>query len=263
DKRDPLSTTIHGRTVRAATEFYPLPELDLASLRVALTPDFGLAPTERHIADVFAEKTALFRDLFGRAEDATPDCSGGDEAFEVLRSLGVLSKHAEHIRTRPDDLGPNIHANYQEGLGYSAVDVARAMKLQTEMYRRWQRFFDSHDLILSPAITISPRDWTELFPAEIDGKPTRTYFHWLSLAYYPTLAGHPALSLPVGLDHNGMPFGLQIVGPRGGDALVLAAAAALERALSGDARTRRPVPDLNTLRHAMPMRDRPLFLTLE
>ncbi|MGI4799231.1 MAG: amidase, partial [Janthinobacterium lividum] len=221
DRRDPLATTIQGRTVRAASEFYPLPDIDLASLRVALTPDFGLAPTERHIAEVFAEKTGLFRELFGRAEDTTPDCTGGDEAFEVLRSLGVLSKHAEHIRTRPDDLGPNIHANYQEGLGYSAIDVARAMTLQTGMYRRWQRFFDDHDLILSPAITISPRDWTELYPAEIDGKPTRTYFHWLSLAYYPTLVGHPALSLPVGLDRNGMPFGLQIVGPRGGDALVL------------------------------------------
>ena len=263
DKRDPLAVTIHGRTTRSACEFYPLPELDLASLKVALTPDFGQAPTERHIVEVFAEKTGLFRDLFGRAEDTHPDCTGGDEAFEVLRSLGVLSKHAEHVRTRPDDLGPNIHANYQEGLGYSAVDVARAMKLQTELYRRWQRFFDSHDLILSPAITTSPRDWTELFPAEIDGKPTRTYFHWLSLAYYPTLAGHPALSLPVGLDRNGMPFGLQIVGPRGGDALVLAAAAALERALAGDVRTGRPIPDLAALRRMTPMRERPQFLTLE
>ena len=263
DKRDPLAATIHGRNTRSASEFHPLPELDLSSLRVALTPDFGLAPTERHIADVFTEKTGLFRQLFGRAEDTHPDCTGGDEAFEVLRSLGVLSKHAEHMRARPDDLGPNIHANYQEGLGYSAVDVARAMKLQTEFYRRWQGFFDTTDLILSPAMTISPRDWTELFPAEIDGKPTRTYFHWLALAYYPTLAGHPALSLPVGLDRNGMPFGLQIVGPRGGDTLVLAAAAALERALAGDARTRRPVPDLSSLVRMTPMQERPKFLTLE
>jgi amidase len=263
DKRDPLAATVHGRVNRFASEFYPLPEMDLSSLKVALTPDFGQAPTERHIAEVFAEKTGLFRELFGRAEDTHPDCTGGDEAFEVLRSLGVLSKHAENIRSRPDDLGPNIHANYQEGLGYSAVDVARAMKLQTEMYRRWQRFFDNHDLILSPSITTSPRDWTELFPAEIDGKATRTYFHWLSLAYYPTLVGHPALSLPVGLDRNGMPFGLQIVGPRGGDALVLAAAAALERALAGDARTRRPTPDLAALLRTAPMKERPNFLTLE
>jgi Asp-tRNA(Asn)/Glu-tRNA(Gln) amidotransferase A subunit family amidase len=262
DKRDPLAMHVHGRAVRRAEEFYPLAEVDLASLRVALTPDFGQAPTERHIAEVFAEKTGLFRDVFARADDTHPDCSGGDEAFEVLRSLGFLSKHAEHVRTRPDDLGPNIYANYQEGIGYSAVDVAGAMQAQTTMYRRWQSFFDRYDLILSPGITVSPRDWHELFPAEIDGQKTRTYFHWLALAYYPTLVGHPALCLPVGLDRNGMPFGLQIVGPRGGDALVLAAAAALERALAGDARTRRAVPDISKLRSAPPIKDAPGFWDL-
>ena len=40
--------------------------IDLAGLRVALTPDFGFAPTEKHIASVFAEKTALFRHVFAR-----------------------------------------------------------------------------------------------------------------------------------------------------------------------------------------------------
>ena len=259
DKRDPLATTIYGRVVRRPEDFYPLPEVDLASLRVALTPDFGQAPTERHIAEVFAEKTGLFRDLFARAEDAHPDCTGADEAFEVLRAVGFIPKHAEHMRTRPDDLGPNIHANFEEGMGYSVTDVARALKAQTEHYRRWQSFFDDHDLVLSPAITTSPRPWSELYPAEIDGKKTRTYFHWLALAYYATLAGHPALSLPIGLDRNGMPFGLQIVGPRGGDALVLAAAAALERALAGDSRTRRPVPDIAKLRAASAIKDMPGF----
>ncbi|MBV8912079.1 MAG: amidase, partial [Acetobacteraceae bacterium] len=182
DKRDPLATTIHGKRTRRPEDFYPLPDADLSSLRVALTPDFGQAPTERHIAELFAEKTALFRDVFGRADDTHPDCTGADESFEILRSLGYPPKHAENIRTRPQDVGPNIHANYEEALRYSAVDVGRALKLQTEHYRRWQSFFDRYDVILSPAITISPRDWTELYPAEIDGKRTRTYFHWLALA---------------------------------------------------------------------------------
>ena len=65
--------------------------IDLSRLRVALTPDFGFAPTERHIAEMFAESTALFRHVFARAEDATPDCAGADEAFEVLRALAFLA----------------------------------------------------------------------------------------------------------------------------------------------------------------------------
>lgn len=151
-------------------------------------------------------------------------------------------------------------ANVEEGLGYSAADVARAGVLQTALYRRWQIFFRDYDVLLSPAITISPRPWHELYPAEIDGKKTKGYFHWLALAYAVTLAGHPAISLPVGRDRAGMPFGLQIVGPRGGDAKVLAVAAALEAMLAGDPETARPVPDLERLAAAAPLAETPGFL---
>jgi Asp-tRNA(Asn)/Glu-tRNA(Gln) amidotransferase A subunit family amidase len=253
DARDPLATTIHGCTVRRAEDFATPAGVDLARLRVALTPDFGFAPTERHIAEVFAEKTGLFRHVFATAEDATPDCRDSDEAFEILRALNFLAAHLEKVRDRPDDVGPNVRANVEEGLRYSAADAARAMTMQTALYRRWQTFFDRFDVILTPAITVSPRSWRELYPAEIDGKPTRTYFHWLAMAYAVTLVGYPAVSLPVGVDRHGMPFGLQIVGPRGGDARVLAVAAALERMLAGDARTARPVPDLAKLRAAGPI----------
>jgi Asp-tRNA(Asn)/Glu-tRNA(Gln) amidotransferase A subunit family amidase len=260
DPRDPLATTIAGRAVRRPEDFWPLPPADLSRLRVALTPDFGFAPTERLIAATFAEKTGLFRSVFAQAEDATPDCSGADEAFEVLRAVGFLASHLEKVRTRPQDCGPNIHANVEEGLRYTAQDVAVAEVRQTALYRRWLTFFERFDAILSPSITISPRPWSELYPAEIDGKPTRTYFHWLALAYVVTLTGHPAVSLPVGLDARAMPFGLQIVGRRGGDAAVLAVAAELERLLADDPRTARPAPDIAALAAAPPISDMPGFL---
>jgi Asp-tRNA(Asn)/Glu-tRNA(Gln) amidotransferase A subunit family amidase len=260
DACDPLATTVYGRTVHRADDFASPARVDPSRLRVALTPDFGFAPTERHIAEVFAEKTGLFRHVFASADDATPDCAGADEAFEVLRAVGFLAGHLEKVRTRPQDVGPNVRANVEEGLRYTAADVARAEVLQTLLYRRWQDFFRNHDVILTPSITISPRPWRELYPAEIDGRTTRTYFHWLALAYAVTLPGHPAVSLPVGRDRNGMPFGLQIVGPRGGDAFVLAVAAELEVLLAGDPRTARPVPDIARLKAAPPINAMPGFL---
>lgn len=260
DACDPLATTVYGQTVRRPEDFAVPARLDLSRLRVALTPDFGFAPTERHIAEVFAEKTGLFRSIFARAEETTPDCSGADEAFEVLRSLGFLASHAEKVRDRPRDVGPNVRANVEEGMRYSAADVARAHGLQTALYRRWQAFFGDYDVILTPTMTISPRSWRELYPADIDGKKTRTYFHWLAMAYAVTLPGHPSVSLPVGLDHHGMPFGLQIVGPRGGDAFVLSVAAELEALLAADPRTVRPVPDLAKLKAARPISEMEGFL---
>ncbi len=253
DACDPLATTVHGQVVRTAASFTPPLGIDLAGLRVALTPDFGFAPTERLVRDAFFQKVALFSHVFGRTEEASPDCSGTDEAFEVLRSLLFLSAHEEKVRLTPDMVGPNVRANVAEGKRYTAEDVARALATQTAIYHRWQSFFQDYDIILTPAITISPRPWRELYPAQIDGVPARTYFHWLAMAYAVTIVGHPALSLPVGLDANGMPFGLQIVGPRGGDALVLRAAAALETLLAGDSRMARPVPDIAALQAAPPI----------
>ncbi len=260
DARDPLACTVAGQAVRRPADFANPDAADLAGLRVALTPDFGVAPTERHIAEVFAEKTALFRHVFAHAEDTAPDCTGTNEVFEVLRATFSLASHHDRVRNTPDEVGPNVHADVAAGLKLTALDVARALQHQTALYRRWLRFFDNFDVILSPSVTISPRPWPELFPASIDGAPTRTYFHWLALAYAVTTVGHPAVSLPLGLDRNGMPFGLQIVGRRGGDAQVLAVAAALERLLAGDPRTARPLPDIAALAAAPPLRETPGFL---
>jgi Asp-tRNA(Asn)/Glu-tRNA(Gln) amidotransferase A subunit family amidase len=253
DPRDPLTAVVPGARLRDPAAYATPPRVDLSRLRVAVTPDFGFAPTERQIAQCLAEKVGTFQSAFARCDAASPDCSGADEAFEILRAVLFLGRHREMLAQHPDKVGPNVRANIAEGLGYSAVDVARGFVLQTALYRRWQAFFQDYDVILTPAVTISPRPWRELFPAEIDGTPTRTYFHWLALAYAVTLAGHPALSLPVGVDQHGLPFGLQIVGPRGGDAFVLGVAAALERLLAGDARTARPVPDLARLKAAPPL----------
>jgi Asp-tRNA(Asn)/Glu-tRNA(Gln) amidotransferase A subunit family amidase len=259
DPTDPLATTVHGAQVRRPEDFSPPAPLDLSRLRVACTPDFGFAPTERAVKELFAEKMALLRPLFARAEDAHPDCSGADETFEVLRAVEFLATHLDRVRTRPRDVGPNIRANVEEGLRYGAADVARAAARQTAIYRAWQIFFVEHDVILTPAITTTPRPWTELYPAEIDGVPTRSYFHWLALSYAVSLVGHPSLCLPLGLDRAGTPFGIQIVGPRGGDALVLAVGAALEAALAGDPHTARPVPDLLPLHTAAPISGMPHF----
>ncbi len=253
DDRDPLSGPLPDLAHRPA---------DLAHIRAAFSPDLGFAPVEHGVASTFAERIASFRSAFATSADATPDCTGADEAFAVLRAVGVLAAHLDRVRRHPAQVGPNVTANVEEGLRYSAADVARAETLQTTLYRRWQHFFAEYDVLITPAITISPRPWSELYPRAINNVPTQSYYHWLALAYAPTLAGHPAVALPCGLDAAGMPFGLQLVGRRGGDAEVLAVAEALEALLATDPRTARPAPDLARLASAPPISAMPGFLEL-
>ncbi|MBO1076721.1 amidase [Roseomonas marmotae] len=262
DGVDPLAYTLPDVDVRRGMAWHEA--VDLSSIRVAATVDFGFAPTERHIREVFASRLAALTPLFASVEQRHPDCSGTDEAFAVLRAVSFLAGFDEKVRKDPNCVGPNVRANVEEGWGYSAADVARASVLQTQIYRRWQQFFASGvDVIVSPAMTISPRPWSELYPTEIDGVATKSYFHWLANAYAVTVTGHPAISLPLGLDKAGMPFGFQIVGPRGGDALVVAVAAAIEAAVAGDATLARPVPDLAKLRDAGPISEMPGFLSFD
>lgn len=109
-------------------------------------------------------------------------------------------------------------------------------------------------------MTISPRDWHELYPTEIDGKPTKSYYHWLAMAYASTLAGHPSITIPVGRDAWGMPFGLQIVGRRHDDLGTLRMAAAIEALLADDATFGVPTVDLDELASSVPIRDVPGFM---
>jgi Asp-tRNA(Asn)/Glu-tRNA(Gln) amidotransferase A subunit family amidase len=250
DPRDPLSRAVFGRTMVSEDEFHPLAELDPGTLRVAYTPDFGFAPTSAEVRGLFAERIAQFKGIFATAGEGSPDMTGADRAFGVLRAEAFLAKHLPVYRSAPHMLGPNVIANVEEGLGYSLADMAEAHTLHTGIYRRMGAFFHDVDLIISPAMTVQPTLWTELSPREIDGKTLATYYSWLALPYGVTLSTHPAIVLPCGVDSRGLPFGIQIVGPRGGDAFLLAAAAAIERALAGIPACARPLPDLETLAHA-------------
>ncbi|MNI56521.1 Acylamidase [compost metagenome] len=120
------------------------------------------------------------------------------------------------------------------------------------MIKRFQRAFDDYDLILSPTTPVSPFPWTQLYAESINGRRQENYYRWLALTYVITLTTHPALTLPCGSDHLGMPFGMQIVGRFRGDREVLQAAQGMEQAFAGNAELQRPRPNLAALKPADP-----------
>ncbi|MBO0904987.1 amidase [Jiella sonneratiae] len=255
DRRDPYTAVIDGRTLWAPERFASPGRVDLATLKIAVTEDFGFAPTEAIVRSAFRRAVAAISPALGAVDETSPDCSGADDIFSVLRAVMFLGSHHRRVVETPDRVGPNVTANVAEGLALDAVAIADALTRQSAYYRAWQSFFETTDYILCPAVTVSPRPWRELYPAEIDGRPTRSYYHWLAMAYAATLAGHPAITIPCGRDALGMPFGLQIVGRRHDDAGVLAVAAELERVIAGTSGLEPPQPDLAALENAPPLKD--------
>lgn len=241
---DPLSRPIDGDVFRD-----PQP-VDPGSLRVAYTEDWGTCPIDPGIAKTFRARIRALKKLFRSCDAVAPAMGRAHEAFGILRAVGMLQSQRANYRDHRAKLGPNIVANYEEGLRYSAEDVAWAQAEQTRIYRAVQTIYAEYDLILSPTVAVPPFPWGQLYQNEIAGKRLNTYFHWFSPTYMISLTGNPSLSLPMGLEPTGTPFGMMITGPAAADLFTLSAAHGIELALAGDPELRRPVPDVARLARA-------------
>ncbi len=241
DKDDPFSSDDVMRIPDALSGF------DLGSLKVAFSADLGCAPLDNEIRKIFESRTAAFAHMFAETHQRDPDLSDVHEAFEILRAIQFVAAHKERLENNRDQLGPNVINNTERGLKYSLPDVAWAHKAQTDLYTRFRAFFDEADILICPAASVSPFPHAQLFVEEINGEKMPTYMRWLAMTYALTMALPSAVCLPCGVDHLGMPFGIQIVGPIGSDAFVLEVAFALEQALAANKETARPEPDLKKL----------------
>ena len=244
DKRDPFSSD------DALSIPDVLPPADLGSIRVAISTDLGCAPIDQDIRRIFQERVQMFRHVFAEAADRDPDLGPVHDVFEILRGIYFVGAHRERLERHRDLLGPNVIDNTERGLKLTAADIAWAFVEQSNIYRRFLAFFQDADVLICPAASVSPFPHEQLYVSEINGEPMPTYMRWLAITYGLTTAIPAAAVIPCGVDHLGMPFGIQIVGPNGSDALVLSVAHALEQVLAENPATSRPVPDLNKLKAA-------------
>lgn len=243
---DPLSYAIDDDAFARPTG------IDPSSLRIGYTEDFGICAVDDATRATFRRKIAALARIVGTCEPVSIDLGDADRIFDVIRAEGFVASFRETYERDPSLLGANTRANYEMGRSMSLAEVVRAHAQQTAMFRRFQAAFDRYDAIVSPVSPVTPFPWTEPHLATINGQPLDTYYRWCALTYVVTLLTNPALSLPCGVDHAGMPFGLQIVGPFRGDARVLDVAEALEASFSHDPAMRRPLPDLDRLREPVP-----------
>lgn len=221
--------------------------LDLSSLRVGYTEDFGSCDVDESIRATFRSRVAAIAPMVHTCEELSFDLGDVHRCFDVIRAESFVAGLRDAYARDPGALGPNTRANYEMGAKMSLADSAWAQAEQTRIFRRFQSAFERYDVILSPTTPVSPFPWQELYAAQINGRAQENYYRWLALTYVVTLTTHPALSLPCGVDQAGMPFGLQIVGPFHGDRKTLAVAQAFEEAFDAVPALRRPRPDLSKL----------------
>lgn len=253
DKRDVFTPVIEGRTLWTPRDFAHPPLRDLSDFRVGFTEDFGFALAEEAMRAVFRDGIARLAPHFAQCEEATPDCADADRLISVLRGMLFVVDHGAALQETPELVGENVRANVAEGREASADDIREALVGYGVYGQRWHDFFERYDILIAPAVSVAARDWREMYPKEIDGELTTSYYHWLGLAYAATLAGHPAISIPCGRDPNDLPFGVQLIGRRHGDLDLLSFAMALEAIIADTAELSPPALDLDALAKAPPL----------
>jgi aspartyl-tRNA(Asn)/glutamyl-tRNA(Gln) amidotransferase subunit A len=160
------------------------------------------------------------------------DLAPFERAFLVFLQGGLAARVGPHMAAFGDRVARSLRESIERGARWSAVDWANAVAQRTTVYRRVGALFQRFDFLLSPALgrPALAVDDDPYEPITIAGESAGS----IRGAWYPylwpfNLSGHPAISLPCGWSSDGLPVGLQIVGPWHADRRVLALAAHLER----------------------------------
>lgn len=123
---------------------------------------------------------------------------------------------------RRAELKPETLWEIEQGRSLSAQAVYEASTIRSRYYAHMARLFQTCDAIALPSAQVwpFPADWR--WPQEINGRAMDTYHRWMEVVIPVSLIGLPALSLPIGFGAAGLPMGMQLAGPVGADAAILA-----------------------------------------
>ena len=236
-QRDPMAFPLD------AAQFAMLAPIDLSRLRVAVSADLGGLLVSAATRAVFAQRMAALAPHFACCDWHDIDLRDAPAVDWLLRQDVFVSQYFEEADDWEVGFSPNIRQTYEAARGASAEAIARARYGQLELMRQCEAVFDEYDLLITPGVGVQPFPWRYNYPQQVDGQVIENYMAWLHLTSSLTVTGQPVVALPLGLDGAGLPFGVQLVGPRYADHRLLSMAHAIETHCAQDAALRRPVPE--------------------
>ena len=199
-----------------------------APLRIGFSPTLGYARVQKEVLSLVEKAVKSFEHMGHTVEmweGTLPDVS---QAWAELMNSAVYAQVQHHLETIRADMGRTLVNVLDQAKNLTLRDHIRNHKTRMQLNQVLGEFFNRFDLLLTPTMP------TEAFaakgppPAEIDGHPI-PLLGAVAFTYPFNLSGHPAATVRAGFTGAGLPAGLQIIGPRHRDDLVLQAAYAYEQ----------------------------------
>lgn len=206
---------------------------DLRGSRVAWFPRLGNEVVDHEVLAAMDSAVAAFSDLGATVERVEESFANTEPYWLVITQSLWVARFGQYLPEWESRMTPTLVRGIKEGQAYAAADLQRAAMFRSELFRRVQGWFARFDLVLTPTLTRTalPIDHDLYAPIDIEGcsvGSVRT--SWYPYTHPFNMTGHPAITIPCGVGRDGLPLGLQIVGPVMGDARILRAAALFEAA---------------------------------
>jgi amidase len=224
DHHSPISIEQPG------TQFaQPLGQRNFKGVRVAMFKDLGL-PWDPEVKSAVQAQRKVFESLGCIVEDAEPDFHDANECFNTLRHWSTEFAFGDLLATQGSQLNEYIHWHVEEGRKITGPELSRIEAKRTALYQRLCNFKGEYEFFILPVNQVLPFDVNTHYPTEIAGVKMENYIAWMKSAYYISVAGNPAMSVPCAFSASGLPIGLQIVGRHHDDWGVLQLGYAFEQA---------------------------------
>jgi Asp-tRNA(Asn)/Glu-tRNA(Gln) amidotransferase A subunit family amidase len=209
-------------------------------MRIAYSPDLGGYPVEPEVREVVERAVSAFEECGATVVPVPFELPYGQEELSALwhrligrtyvdfvnscaeQGIDLLEDHADEVDA---DLLPLIEA----ALGISARQASQDSIMRSRVFEAVDDAFGAYPLLVTPVLSVARvpdgPDGRTVGPCDVDGVKVDPLIGWC-LTYLFNFTGHPAASVPAGLTAQGHPVGMQVVGMRGRDDLVLRASRA-------------------------------------
>ena len=200
---------------------------DLRGKRIGWLGDWGGAyRTEPGILQLCETALSVFEDQGASVEHLPPPFPATDlwQSWITLRAMLNAGAKGDLYAdpARRAQLKAETRWEVEQGLTLSAAAVHAASVTRSRWYATAARLFQTYDALVLPSAQVWPFPAEWRWPRAINGQAMDTYHRWMEVVIPVSLAGLPALALPAGFGAEGLPMGMQMFGPTGADARILA-----------------------------------------
>lgn len=197
----------------------------LSGLRVAWSPTLGYAKVDAEVADACERAVRRLEEMGAHVEQVDP---GFEDPLDITTGLWFIGSWTVWNTLTPQQQAvtdPDFRAEAELGSRLSALEISQLNVRRGALGSQMRQFMLRHDLLVTPSVAVPA------FAVREPGSEPMTagaMLGWTPFSYPFNLTQQPACTVPCGLTRDGLPIGLQFVGPMFRDELVLRAARAWE-----------------------------------